>query len=30
VKANGRQHRTIRAVPAERLEHERQLRPLDD
>jgi hypothetical protein len=29
VKANGRQHRTIRAVPAERLEHERQLRPLD-
>ncbi len=28
VKANGRQHRTIRAVPAQRLEHERQLRPL--
>jgi len=28
VKANGRQHRTIRAVPSERLEHERELRPL--
>jgi hypothetical protein len=28
VKANDRQHRTIRAVPAERLEHERELRPL--
>jgi len=28
VKANGRQHRTTRAVPAQRLEHERQLRPL--
>ena len=28
TKANGRQHRTIRAVPAERLEHERELRPL--
>ena len=28
VKANGRQHRTIRAVPGERLEHERELRPL--
>jgi len=28
-KANGRQHRTIRAVPAERLQHERALRPLD-
>jgi hypothetical protein len=27
-KANGRQHRTIRAVPAERLAHERELRPL--
>jgi hypothetical protein len=27
-KANGRQHRTTRAVPAERLEHERELRPL--
>lgn len=29
-KANGRQHRTIRAVPADRLEHERGLRPLTD
>lgn len=29
VKANGRQHRTTRAVPAERLEHERSLRPLE-
>jgi transposase len=28
VKANARQHRTIRAVPADRLEHERKLRPL--
>jgi transposase len=28
VKANGRQHRTIRAVPAERLAHERERRPL--
>jgi transposase len=27
-KANGRQHRTIRAVPADRLAHERELRPL--
>ena len=27
-KANGRQHRTIRAVPAQRLAHERELRPL--
>lgn len=27
-KANGRQHRTIRAIPDERLEHERGLRPL--
>lgn len=27
-KANGRQHRTIRAVPADRLKHERELRPL--
>jgi transposase len=30
VKANGRQHRTIRAVPADRLEHERQLAPLGE
>lgn len=29
VKANGRQHRTTRAVPAERLAHERELRPLE-
>jgi transposase len=29
VKANSRQHRTTRAVPAERLEHERELRPLE-
>ena len=29
VKANGRKHRTTRAVLAERLEHERQLRPLE-
>jgi transposase len=28
-KANGRQHRTTRAVPAERLAHERELRPLE-
>ena len=28
AKANSRQHRTIRAVPAERLAEERQLRPL--
>ena len=28
VKANGRQHRTIRAVPADRLAHERELSPL--
>lgn len=28
AKANSRQHRTIRAIPAERLEHERELRPL--
>jgi transposase len=28
VKANARQHRTTRAIPAERLEHERELRPL--
>lgn len=28
-KANGRQHRTIRAIPADRLAEERQLRPLD-
>ena len=28
VKANGRQHRTIRAVPADRLAEERQLSPL--
>jgi transposase len=27
-KANGRQHRTTRAVPADRLAHERELRPL--
>jgi transposase len=27
-KANGRAHRTIRGVPAERLAHERELRPL--
>lgn len=30
VKANGRQHRTIRQVPADRLKHERQLRPLGE
>jgi hypothetical protein len=29
AKANGRQHRTLRAVPADRLEHERELRPLE-
>ncbi|MHB1568256.1 MAG: Mu transposase domain-containing protein [Solirubrobacteraceae bacterium] len=28
VKANGRQHRSTRAVPADRLVHERELRPL--
>jgi hypothetical protein len=28
VKANGRQHRTTRAVPADRLAHEQELRPL--
>ena len=29
-KANGRAHRTIRGVPAERLAHERELRPLGE
>ena len=29
-KANGRQHRTIRAVPADRLAHERELSPLGE
>jgi hypothetical protein len=30
VKANARQHRTIRAVPADRLAHERELSPLGE
>ena len=30
VKANGRQHRTIRAVPADRLAYEQQLAPLGE
>jgi hypothetical protein len=29
-KANGRQHLTIRAVPADRLAHERELSPLGE